>query len=95
MFIPESEQAEFQAACAAMIGWLDRLANEAHRQVMSDWRNRRWPVYGKDATRLSLAVSDFYAATFREIDADDDELSLELGEISAEDFGHIPPKNQS
>lgn len=93
MFLPEAEQAEFQAACATLVGWLDRLSNEAHRSIMSGHRSAA--SYGRDATRLSQQITDFYATTFREFDADDDELSEDLTEVRAEDFDHFPPTKKS
>lgn len=92
MYLPEAEQAEFQAACAAVVGWLDRLSSEAQRSLMSGGRGAA--AYSKDATRLSHAITEFYATTLREIDADEDELSEELG-VKAEDFDHFPPNRKS
>lgn len=94
MFLPEKEQAEFQAACAALVGWLDKLSNEAHRQIFEG--NMTAARYGREATTLSHSISNFYAATFNEIDADEDDLDETLGVVRAEDFDHFPPnrKNQ-
>jgi hypothetical protein len=96
VYLFDTERQAFEAACSTMIGELDRLSTRARGEV---FETMTYDQFVRQAAQLSMAVSSFYEMTMREHDADEDDLSAELGEeISAEHFGHQPPnrvKNQS
>jgi hypothetical protein len=97
VYLSDVERAELDAACSTMVGLLDRLQARAPSEVFDSGVSSA--QFAREAQRLSQAVSSFYEMTMREHDADEDDLSADLGEeINAEHFGHQPPnrvKNQS